>query len=143
MLYFILSMIPRGNQTTIINKLNRKRSEQRFFQCKGSISILGSLDPFQHIYHLNVIFYPFNNVLRPYLWLCYPIYNKTRTWTYAILVRNSCSTKRKPNIYHKQYTALHPLIEHPTCWLRSFSFLYKNIFILQIIYYASVDKWPT
>ena len=50
MLYFILSMIRRGNQTTIINKLNGKKSEQRFFRCKGSISILGSLDPFQHIY---------------------------------------------------------------------------------------------
>ena len=56
-------MIPRGNQTTIINKLNGKRSEQRFFRCKGSISILGSLDPFQQICHLNVIFYPFNNVI--------------------------------------------------------------------------------
>ena len=65
-------MIPRGNQTTIINKLNGKRSEQRFFRCKGSISILGSLDPFQQICHLNVIFYPFND------------------------------TKRKPNNYHKQ-----------------------------------------
>ena len=40
-------MIPRGNQTTIINKLNGKRSEQRFFRGKGSIlfmkaGILGS-----------------------------------------------------------------------------------------------------
>ena len=132
-------MIPRGNQTTIINKLNGKKSEQRFFQCKGSISILGSLDPFQQICHLNVIFYPFNNVI-DHIYGYFTLFiikqgheHEHMRLLYVIhaILRGNQRTIINNTLHSTLSSNIQPVASGP--------FLFY-IVILQITYYTSVDN---